>query len=393
MHKRIQVAVLNIDEDTGVISSVGECFAAEHLPVGVTFMNGKPNKGTLNDWWVGRSIPASRSGLRQALEILDISYPQKLLTKCLGLSLSDQYWICPADKSVEWGEVNFFENTFSDDVGDALFGKKPQKGDLDLESPDNTSDGWLQKKWKIIDGKRCLIKGGSDLFRQEPLNEVIAAAICRSLDIPHVPYTVIWEDENPYSVCPDFITADTELVSAWNIMKTQKKINSRNNYQHLLLCCESLGITGMREHIDRMLVLDFLLVNEDRHFNNFGAVRNAETLEWIGSAPIYDSGTSLWYSSKTIGHRGIESKPFKGSHDEQIKLVTSFGWLDFSALDGIEDEIDEILSTSPFIDESRKKALIHAINRQIELLQSYVNQFEQSNDESEEEQNFGGMTM
>lgn len=37
-------------------------------------------------------------------------------------------------------------------------------------SPDNATDGWLKKKWEIINGKRFLIKGGN----QEPLNEVIA---------------------------------------------------------------------------------------------------------------------------------------------------------------------------------------------------------------------------
>lgn len=44
-----------------------------------------------------------------------------------------------------------------------------------------------------------------------------------------------------------------------------------------------------------MLVLDYIIANEDRHFNNFGALRNAETLEWLGMAPIYDSGSSLGY--------------------------------------------------------------------------------------------------
>lgn len=39
-----------------------------------------------------------------------------------------------------------------------------------------------------------------------------------------------------------------------------------------------------------MIVLDYLIVNEDRHQNNFGVVRNAETLEYLGAAPIYDSG-------------------------------------------------------------------------------------------------------
>ncbi|WP_412205211.1 hypothetical protein [Anaerobutyricum hallii] len=50
----------------------------------------------------GRAIPASRAGIRNALEQLNLSTTQKLLEKCLGLSLSDQYWICPAGSGIEW---------------------------------------------------------------------------------------------------------------------------------------------------------------------------------------------------------------------------------------------------------------------------------------------------
>ena len=39
---------------------------------------------------------------------------------------------------------------------------------MDFSSPDNTTDGNLKKRWKTMDGKRCLVKGGSDPFRQQP---------------------------------------------------------------------------------------------------------------------------------------------------------------------------------------------------------------------------------
>ena len=48
-----------------------------------------------------------------------------------------------------------------------------------------------------------------------------------------------------------------------------------------------------------MIVVDFIIANEDRHLNNFGLVRNANTLEWIGVAPIFDSGSSLGYDKVT----------------------------------------------------------------------------------------------
>ena len=78
---------------------------------------------------------------------------------------------------MNWKKINFFENVFSDDIGDVLFGKTEKTKAFDFNSPDNTSDGCLKKRWKIIDGKRCLIKGGSGLERQQPFNEVIASTI------------------------------------------------------------------------------------------------------------------------------------------------------------------------------------------------------------------------
>ena len=62
----------------------------------------------------------------------------------------------PFNVNLDWHKINFFENAFSEDVGDVLTGIKPTdlNDSLDLLSPDNTSDGMLKKKWKIINGKR-----------------------------------------------------------------------------------------------------------------------------------------------------------------------------------------------------------------------------------------------
>lgn len=73
-----------------------------------------------------------------------------------------------------------------------------------------------------MDGKRCLIKGGSGATQQEPHNEVLASSIMKRLDIPHVEYSLLIEDDYPYSVCEDFITPDTDLISAWHLMQTVK---------------------------------------------------------------------------------------------------------------------------------------------------------------------------
>ena len=122
MHKRIAVAELELDDATGFIQKIKKVYAEEHLPVGVPVKRGKVDRVALNEWWTDRSIPTSRSGIREALQTLDIANTKMLLIRCFGLSLSDQYWIYPEGSGLTWDKVNFFENSFSDDIGDVLFG-------------------------------------------------------------------------------------------------------------------------------------------------------------------------------------------------------------------------------------------------------------------------------
>lgn len=371
MHKRIAVAKIELDDATGFIQKIGTVYAPEHLPVGIPVHKGMADRAAMNAWWTDRSIPASRSGVREALETLEITSTKMLLVRCYGLSLSDQYWICPEGAKLTWDDINFFNHDFSEDIGDILFGEGKKADGLNLSSPDNTSDGNLKKRWKIINGKRCLIKGGSNPFRQQPFNEVIASGIMERLDIPHVSYTVTWNKGAPYSVCEDFVDENTELVPAWRIIQSRKRSNDTSVYQHFVDCCEGLGIPDVVPFLDRMLVLDYIIANEDRHLNNFGVLRNAETLEWIGMAPIYDSGSSLGYDkipAQMRSEREVVCKPFKNHHAEQIRLVTSFDWIDFERLSDVGDLIIRVLSAEgarDYLDEYRIQMIAQSVQRRI----------------------------
>ncbi len=305
------------------------------------------------------------------MEELNISSPEVLMHKCYGLSLSDQYWICPDTAELKWKDINFFDNAFSEDIGDILLGYASSSDDISFVNPDNTSDGWLKKKWSIIENKRCLLKAGSNIYRQEPYNEVIASAVMKRLGIPYTDYRITVLNDEPYSVCEDFITKDTELVTCNHLMQSCKQSNNISDYQHFVNCCEAVGLDAV-PFLDRMLTVDFLIANTDRHTNNFGLIRNAETLEYIGFAPIYDSGSSLWFNSVDIQIQPLssklKSKPFKTTHYEQIKLVTSFDWLDIKALNGIDEEVYEILSGSQYIDLARRTKLCNAIKERVDLL-------------------------
>ena len=140
---------------------------------------------------------------------------------------------------------------------------------------------------------------------------------------------------------------------------------------------EELGIRDVRKRIDMMLVLDFIIANTDRHYNNFGLIRNADTLQWLSVAPIYDSGTSMWCKEfpSAFNSGGEESKPFRNRHEKQIRLIRDFSWLDLDALDGIEDEYADILSISvsdPDVLADRNRRLCSALRGRIEMLRRII---------------------
>ena len=54
------------------------------------------------------------------------------------------------------------------------------------------------------------------------------------------------------------------------------------------------------EQIRSMLVFDALIYNEDRHFGNFGVLRDNHSGNIIAPAPIFDNGLSLFCYARCV---------------------------------------------------------------------------------------------
>lgn len=372
MHKENEVAKLEMDHSKGIAAKILDVKHAEHLPVGLFLKNGNIDRSSFNEWWQDRRIPDGRPGLDEALKALGIPNAGILSIESYGLSLSDTYWIRLEESSLSWSQVNFYENAFSEAFGDLLFGMRAENKDAGLLSPDITCDGFLPKRWRKTDSNTCLYKAGSEPYFQQTLNEEIAFRLAKRLGIEHVPYFFAKESGQFFSVCENFTSPDIELVPAWRIIQTRKKRNNTSAFQHLLDCCESLSIPNVRESLDKMLVLDYLILNEDRHYNNFGFLRNPDTLKWLGPAPIYDSGTSLGYDKTAEEIRygaNLTCKPFRKRHEEQILLVENWDWFDMDSLKGFDEEMSEVFEKSDgFISHERTEAIIYSVQTRIERL-------------------------
>lgn len=373
MQRDHQVAVIEIAEKTGDIIDVAEILSAQRIPLGAKHIDGSFDVLSLRKWWAGRGIPASRSGLEHALEALHVPYAELLLVKCSGLSLSDQYWVTPCDAPQRWHDVNFYENDFSDDVGRALFGEGVLSAQPDLCSPCNTSDGFLQKRWRIADGKRILLKAGSGIYQQEPYNEIVASSLYDTLGMPHVSYWLVDQGGQVMSACECFTDEHTELVTAAQFMRLLPQQQGVSNWQHFNDCCNAVGISDIQKNICNMLAADYILANTDRHLGNFGFLRDSETLDWKGLAPIYDSGTSLWQMTLTRAISAdamVPAKPFETSQQSQLKLIAPYVDLPLERLDGFSGKAKDILEDAAQFDDGRAAKIATAIEGRIQTLRS-----------------------
>lgn len=318
MHRDIPVADVDVLPG-GVIRSVGRIRNAEHLPVRADEEGGVLS--ALTSWWENRRIPIGRPGLDRVLSAYEIEGPGELAMRSLGAGLSDAYWMRPEGSDFEWDDVEFYRHPFRPDLGEALFGRFEE--DPVLISPDQATDGMLGKRWTVSSGRRCLIKSGRTPYRQEPFNEIIATMLMDTLEIPHVRYDLILDNGLPCSICPDMVDGRTELVSAANIIEAYGKGLDLSPYDAYVECCRRLGV-DVERFLDGMILIDCIMLNGDRHTGNFGLIRDTDTLEWIGPAPIYDTGTSLLCSHRTDRIDTKEEprcRPFADSFPKEIGMM------------------------------------------------------------------------
>ncbi|MBR5163920.1 MAG: HipA domain-containing protein, partial [Schwartzia sp.] len=371
LNKNVRVAELSIDESTGYIKDIIKLITPEHLPLLAKFSTDK--RDGLQRWFQSRSIPKARKNLEKLLAHAGAKTANALSLKSLGLNLSDQYWFCPAESDLSWEDVNLFQNDFQRQ-GFA----SAEKGSSSY-SPDSSSNGELPKFWSVENGKRYLYKEGNEPYFQQPYNEVFASELLDVLKLPHISYSLADIDGTSYSVCETFITADTEYVPALYIRDVCEKTNNENDYQHFFRCTEALAIPCTRIEIDNMLAFDYLIQNGDRHFGNFGFIRDVNTLKYLGVAPLFDHGNSLWYKSLTpdMVFRNQEAKPFRDKQDEQIKLIKATSLpLEKLSKDLIQNLTQKVFGQNPRIDEARRERIAERVSAAAEYLQSRQNEQE-----------------
>jgi hypothetical protein len=142
---------------------------------------------------------------------------------------------------------------------------------------------------------------------------------------------------------------------------------------------EKLEIPCTKTQIETMMGFDYLIHNNDRHYGNFGFIREVQSQKMLGMAPLFDHGNSLWYREITsnMKFKNQEAKPFKEDHEKQFQLIkNSMLPLEKLSTEKIYQLTQEVFSRNELIDTARIERLQYNVNycakRLLERQQSYI---------------------
>ena len=272
-------------------------------------------------------------------------------------------------------DKNYFDNTFDKVIPDK--GINPEIDEsVTRQSPNLCVDGSIEKRWIIKNGERVLLKGSLYNRMQEPFNEAIVSKILDEYKIDHVQYNLgRTKDKNiPYSECKCMVTKNTEYINAQYVMNTEEYYR-KEPYLHFLEICSKFGIKNAKANIDEMLALDFIIGNVDRHRGNFGILRNADTLEWLHIAPIFDNGNCLFYDSENdeMENWGIDTlgKSFGDSNRLNLQYIEYPEWYKNSGNSLIAEIISEYLQQNEKLKQSRIDKIISVVKDRITVFEDF----------------------
>ena len=252
-------------------------------------------------WLETRAIDSHRANsrlLKKALRLVekdDIS----TVVHVNGATITDNYWIREIGSNLTYNDVKFSDDYFSnlalkgnyDSFNKAANSKRSK-------TPELTNVGSFEKCWKLRDGKWWIYKKAT---HDEMFSELFVYELGKALGMN----MAVYERGDGCIKSLDF----TEAAS-FNFEPASTFMGDNEDYFDVVKALEQICPKAIPDYI-RMIFMDTICANPDRHTNNFGLLRDIKTGELIGFAPNYDNNMALI-------SRGYPSKP--GAKDMLISL-------------------------------------------------------------------------
>ena len=289
MHKDKMVAKFNLYKNKPF--EFIDIYDENELPIGLRG-NIHFASNNLMAWHSRRCIPNGRLNIKEIEQALEnYGSIDEVSLSSFGLSLNDTYWYKPENSELSWDTINFRDNEFNESLFELETIDKILNPNM---SPDFRTNGALNKMWIISDGRPCLIKSGDidGITNNSGIlaaNEIVASQIATLLGLDAVEYLKLNLNgfETNYCISECFINYDEDFVTGNDLLDQFNSKDSNKLYKFIGEKC------GFNDELDKMIVLDVLLHNQDRHEDNYGIILDANTGDIKRFAPIFDTGNCL----------------------------------------------------------------------------------------------------
>ena len=250
---------------------------------------------SLKSWLRQRSLDTSRTNSRFVLRELDSDKADitQIVLSVNAATITDNFWIRENGSEKTYEQTRFHQDHLAKV---ALLGSSA--GIVvppDHRSPELTNIGTFEKCWHLENDQWWLYKRGDP---ENTFSELAVQSIGRSLNLNMAVYEYVSREEigNIFDCrAPASISTVKTLDFTGGILNFEpaadlgcKKNDAVKNYQIL----KKLSPAAAQEY-EKMVLLDALTYNIDRHLYNFGVLRDQATGQVISLAPAYDHNLSL----------------------------------------------------------------------------------------------------
>lgn len=234
-----------------------------------------------------RQAPKHRENIAQLLRMSGCDTLRGFLNITHALSLVDTFWVRPVDSTLSWRDVSLYTHEFNEVVAKTAFEGGLHGRGLSTTSPEYGTDGSFAKCWIREEGMIKMLKRGSSGASNagmEPYSEYYAAQLVSALTDEYVRYDLRSIGGRVCSVCDIFTSEEFGYLPYASVEPENSTIDS---------VLDKASKYGLESKFRKMFVIDAVIMNEDRHKNNFGFLVENDTQTIVGMAPLFDHNVSL----------------------------------------------------------------------------------------------------